>query len=198
MLTQPENEPGQPVTPRKQNKKIWETIGKVVISVFAFLYAGYCFWLGGEAASIAINSRNGFDNDDKTIKNFPGGFYKSTEYLAVFGILSGCVLTLLLLIVLVRKCKKLDIDPFFWWIVAIIICAAGTALFGVGLKVYLDYRDIGLDYIKFKYDPHDSRYSTFIPAQLSTVIINSPLAILATIVVAMIAWMKINEECCSA
>jgi len=160
----------------------------------SLVYAAYAFWLGGTAASITIESRNA-SNGIQNIKQFPGQFYKYMQSIAAFGIISGIALVVMLAIILGRRCKNMD-NKGQYVIVYGIICFAGAALFIVAAVIYANFRDLGKDYVEQQYDIYDSRYSSFIAAQLYTLIINALPMLVATVFVIAFIVMKISEECC--
>ncbi len=191
-------EPTQPTTPRRSEdwrKECCTKFAYAALSVVSVLYCAYFFWLGGESASITVNSRNGFDGDVK-IKDFPGTFYKHLQVVAVFGIMGGAVMAAMLLTIVCRANKKLD-NGGAWVINVGALCVCNTAICITAILIYVDYLDLGKDFVISKYDPHDSRYSTFIPAQLSTIIVTALPTAFTLCFVLLYAYMTFKDDCCS-
>lgn len=139
---------------------------------FVCVFLGiYYICLGSAAGSIASNSIHATDGIEK-IDEFPGGFYFFVLFMSIFDIFGG----ILILIIFTKYMYKKHIgsDPDVMRnVLYSMICAIGTITFCVAIRMYVNYIDLGKEYIEMKYDVIDSRYSSFIAAQLSTIILNS-------------------------
>jgi hypothetical protein len=71
----------------------------------------------------------------------------------------------------------------------------GMIIFAIASTIYANYLDLGREYVEMKYDVYDSRYSSFIAAQLSTIIINAPQALIGLIGIIILTMLKVSEFC---
>jgi hypothetical protein len=175
-------------------EKLTAIFTTLVLPIFTAIGCIYYFWLGGTAASITVHSRNAYDGI-QNIDHFPGRFYKYLVGIATIGIFMGFVLACGTITILVKNCKKKNLRNTYW-LVGIAAVVFGTIMFVLAAVVYANYIDLGQEYVETKYDMYDSRYSSFIAAQLTTIIINAPLALIGSVSLAIIIAIKINELFC--